>query len=99
MASMARRDIPTVFLHGDAPPADVQYAEHRLCDACGTLPTIRYTVLWIDTSRSIDNAFEAVVEVEIGVADRTVSSRGSGTTVRDAVDDCMDALALSLRPA
>jgi hypothetical protein len=93
---MQRHEIPTVFVHGSAAPEDVRYAEDLLCDTCGQLPSINYSVLWVDAAMSLDNAFEMVVEVELGLGGDIISSRGAGATVRVAADVCMDELRRAL---
>jgi hypothetical protein len=92
LVGMALRDIPTVFVHGGAAPGDVRYAEDRLRDVSVPASAIDYEVLWVDSEVT-------AVAVEIGVAGRAVSSRGTGASVREAADRCFAALDVSLRSA
>jgi hypothetical protein len=83
-AGMQRHEVPTVFVHGHAAPADVREVEEHLWVALLRAPALQYSVLWIETS-----TVEIRVEVEAGLRSGVINARGDGATVGAAGDNCI----------
>jgi hypothetical protein len=87
-------EVPTVFVHGHAPPDAVRAAEARLQWLCAPLHSVRFSVLWVEAA---PDAY--TVGVELGVGDRTVEVDASGATMSAATDGCMERLRAALSAA
>jgi hypothetical protein len=79
---MRGHEVPTVFVHGSATSADVQYVEDQLCAALLVAPAVHYSVLRIDAA--VPGA--SVVEIEAQVDGGSIGARRTGTDVRSAGD-------------
>jgi hypothetical protein len=91
---LAGHEVPTVFVHGHAPPEAVRDAEVRLQRLCEPLHSVRFSVLWVEADVGV-----YTIGVEIGVGDRTIEVDGSGATMRSATDACMEGLVAALSSA
>ncbi len=79
---MQRHEVPTVFVHGAAAPADVQYVDDQLCTALLAAPAVHYSVLRIDAAVPGASIVEIEAESDLG----RIDARCTGVDVRSAGD-------------